>query len=264
MSSKEKYYYLVKIQYLGFRYHGWQFQPGVKTVQKMIEKTVNFVLKHDRFKVLGSSRTDTMVSANESAFELFLFEEINPEDFLQKLNVSLPQDIRILKITPVDAAFNIIQNSKQKEYIYLFSSGEKIHPFCAPFMFGVLNELNIPLIQEGAKLFEGRHNFQRYAYKPSKQTTFEREILLSEVVENNLYSANFFPKNTFVFRVKGNGFLRYQVRLMMGILFQLGKGEVDLEFIKDTLQNPNDKTLKELAPSSGLSLYKIDFTTENE
>ena len=195
--SKEKYYYLVKIQYLGFRYHGWQFQPGVKTVQKMIEKTVNFVLKHDRFKVLGSSRTDTMVSANESAFELFLFEEINPEDFLQKLNVSLPQDIRILKITPVDAVFNIIQNSKQKEYIYLFSSGEKIHPFCAPFMFGVLNELNIPLIQEGAKLFEGRHNFQRYAYKPSKQTTFEREILLSEVVENNLYWANFFPKKTF-------------------------------------------------------------------
>ncbi len=256
---KTKFYFLVKLQYLGFRYHGWQVQPGVKTVQKMIERTLKFVLEHDKFKVLGSSRTDTMVSANETAFELFLEEPVAPDFLKKRLNQSLPNDIRILSLEEVDKEFNIIQNSKTKEYIYLFSFGEKIHPFCAPFLVGKLKKLDIELMQQGANLFRGVHNFQRYAYKPSKDTNFEREILESEIVENTLYSANFFPKKSYLFRVKGKGFLRYQVRLMMGVLFQLGEGKVDLNFIKETLERPNSKTLKELAPASGLQLYEVNF-----
>lgn len=259
MSQQKKYFYLLKIQYLGFRYHGWQVQPNVKTVQKMVEKTLCFVLKHDAFKVLGASRTDMMVSANESAFELFLKEPIDVAFLKTRLNKSLPNDIAILSVEEVDATFNIIHDSKQKEYHYLFSSGEKVHPYCAPFMLGVHEALDIPLMQRGAKLFEGRHNFKRYAYKPSEKTVFEREIFSSEIVENDMLSANFFPEKTFLFKVKGNGFMRYQIRLMMGVLLQLGKGEVALEFIVDSLENPSSDTLKELAPSSGLQLYKLSF-----
>ncbi|WP_139956709.1 tRNA pseudouridine(38-40) synthase TruA [Flavicella sediminum] len=256
----KKYYYLIKIQYLGFRYHGWQVQPQVKTVQKMVEKTVAFVLGQETyFKVLGASRTDMMVSANESAFELFLKEEVDPQELFFKLNKSLPNDIRVLSCEIVDANFNIIHDSKEKEYHYLFSSGEKPHPFCAPFMLGVHEELDISLMKEGARLFEGVHNFQRYAYRPSEKTIFEREIFSSQIVENDILSANFFPKKTYLFKVNGNGFMRYQVRLMMGVLLQLGKGEVDLDFVKHTLNNPSSATLKELAPSSGLQLYKLQF-----
>lgn len=260
MAPNKKYFYVIKVQYLGFRYHGWQVQPNVKTVQKMVERTLSFIFEHTNFKVLGASRTDMMVSANESAFELFVFEKLDEEILKKKLNKSLPNDIRILDVEEVDSDFNIIQDSKEKEYIYLFSKGEKIHPFCAPFMLGVLEDLNISLMKEGAKLFEGNHNFQRYAYKPSIETNFKREIISSEIIENNLYSANFFPEKSFLFRVKGNGFLRYQIRLMMGVLFQLGKGEVGLDFIKDTLENPNSNTLKELAPASGLQLYALKFS----
>ena len=60
-------------------------------------------------------------------------------------------------------------------------------------------------------------------------------------------------------KVEGAGFMRYQIRLMMGVLFQLGKGLVDMDFIKDTLANPSSETLKELAPSSGLTLDSIIF-----
>lgn len=259
MSQQQKYFYLVKFQYLGFRYHGWQVQPNVKTVQKMVERTLSFVFKHSNFKVLGASRTDMMVSANESAFELFVYEKLDQENLKNSLNKSLPNDIRITGIKEVSANFNIIQDSKIKEYVYLFSHGEKIHPFCAPFMQGYHEELDIALMQQGAKLFEGSHDFQRYAYKPSENTQFKREILLSELVENTLYTANFFPKQSFLFRVKGTGFMRYQIRLMMGVLYQLGKGEVDLDFIKDTLENSSSETLKELAPASGLQLLQMEF-----
>lgn len=259
MSQQQKYFYLVKFQYLGFRYHGWQVQPNVKTVQKMVEKTLSFVFKHSNFKVLGASRTDMMVSAQQSAFELFVYEKLEEAVLTQKLNKSLPNDIRIIEIYEVDASFNIIQNSSTKKYSYLFSSGEKIHPFCAPFMLGVLEDLDIELMQKGAKLFEGLHNFQRYAYKPSEHTIFEREIISCEIIENTTLVANFFPKKTFMLKVEGAGFMRYQIRLMMGVLFQLGKGLVDMDFIKDTLANPSSETLKELAPSSGLTLDSITF-----
>ncbi len=225
----------------------------------MVERTLSFVFKHTNFKVLGASRTDMMVSANESAFELFVDEEINEDDLKGRLNKSLPSDIRVLSIQKVDASFNVIQDSKEKEYTYLFSFGEKIHPFCSPFMLGVFGNLDIELMQLGAKLFEGNHNFQRYAYKPSENTVFERGIISCEITENIELTASFFPKKSYMFKVKGNGFLRYQIRLMMGILFQLGKGEVTLDFIKDTLRNPNSNTLKELAPASGLTLNSLSF-----
>ena len=255
----KKYSYLIRIQYLGFRYHGRQVQPQVKTVQKMVERTLAFVLKHPNFKILGASRTDMMVSANAAAFELFLEEALEVKPFLRQFNKSLPNDIKALSIQEAGAHFNIIQDSKRKEYRYLFSHGEKTHPFCAPFLLGVQENLEVSRMQKGAKLFEGKHNFQRYAYKPSEKTVFERELFLAEIIENTELTASFFPEKTYVFKVQGNGFLRYQIRLMMGVLFQLGKGEVDLNFIEDSLKNPGPETLKELAPASGLSLHSLNF-----
>ena len=68
---------------MGYRFHGWQKQPNLKTVHLMIDKTLRYEMDGAAFKTLTSSRTDAMVSANESAFELFTFEEIsNLKDFL--------------------------------------------------------------------------------------------------------------------------------------------------------------------------------------
>ncbi|WP_196892032.1 tRNA pseudouridine(38-40) synthase TruA [Aureivirga marina] len=254
------HYYLLHIQFLGFRFHGWQPQPKLKTVQLMLEKTICFVLKHEEFKVLGSGRTDAMVSANKFAVELFLKEEIDTEEFLEQLNKYLPSDLKLLTIEKVSKEFNIIQNSKVKEYIYLFSHKEKAHPFSAPFVTTFVEELDISLMKEGAKLFKGEHFFHKYCTKPSPETNFQREILESCIEENTIYQANFFPKESYVFRIKSKGFLRYQVRLIMGMLFELGRGNVSLEEIEASLKETNDrKSLRYIAPNSGLSLHDIEF-----
>lgn len=69
---KKRFYYVFKIQYLGYRFHGWQKQPKLKTVQLMIERTLKFILEEQTFRILAAGRTDAKVSANEAAFELFL------------------------------------------------------------------------------------------------------------------------------------------------------------------------------------------------
>ncbi|SHI36418.1 tRNA pseudouridine synthase A [Aquimarina spongiae] len=258
---RKRFYYLLELQYLGFRYHGWQKQPTVNTLQRMVERTVAYVLEHKDFKVLAAGRTDAKVSANHAFIELFVdHAPLDVEEFLPIFNRNLPQDIRALKISVTDEHFNIIRSPKVKEYLYLFSFGSKFHPFCAPFMYNVLEDLDIEIMKKAAQLFVGKHNFRSYCHRPSEHTILEGEILYCEIEKNDVYMANFFPEESYLLRVKGEGFKRNQIRLMMGVLLDLGKGKVDLDFIKQTL-NPDAEeiVLEHIVPGSGLILNKVDL-----
>lgn len=258
--QKKRFYYLIHLQYLGFRYSGWQKQPKQKTVEQMLLKTLKFVLPETEFKILGAGRTDAKVSALDAAFELFVSEEINNEDiFLELFNKNLPPDIRIISIEPTDKTFNIIQNSKLKEYAYLFSFGEKNHPFSAPFIANILEHLDIELMQKAAKLFEGAHDFATFTARIQENTISKRTIELCEIRENEILKANFFPKTTYALHVKGQGFMRYQIRMMMGALIQLGRGELQLKDIEEALQEGNSIQLTYVAPGSGLLLNSLQF-----
>lgn len=257
---EKKYYYLFKIQYLGYRFHGWQKQPKLKTIHLMIDRTFKYILEGKTFKTLAAGRTDAKVSANEAAFELFLNHEIeNESEFLALFNYNLPQDIRALSIHKVDAEFNIIQSSKTKEYVYLFAYGQKCHPFCASILTTILDDLDIKIMKKGAQLFVGEHNFKTYCYKATDEGVYKRKIDVCELIPNELYTANFFPKETFMLRVVGKGFGRNQIRMMMGTLIKLGKGDIDLNFIKASLEANNNEVVEYIAPASGLILNKIEF-----
>ncbi|WP_338358139.1 tRNA pseudouridine(38-40) synthase TruA [Yeosuana marina] len=257
----KKHFYLVTVQFLGYRFHGWQKQPHLKTVHLMIDRTLKFILEDQPFKTLGSGRTDAMVSAQEAAFELFLEQPLDDlESFLQLFNQNLPQDIRALTIKEVDSSFNIINNSKLKEYLYLFTHGTKNHPFCAPIMTTILDSLDIELMKKGATCFEGSHYFKTYCYKATNEGVYHRTIETCELIENTLFTANFFPEKSYILRVRGKGFMRNQIRLMMGALIKLGRGDITLEYIQESLKPESKEVMDYIAPASGLILNKIDFT----
>lgn len=259
MNTPRKNFYLIHIQYLGFRFHGWAKQPNVKTVHQMIDKTLPFVLGHADFKTLGSSRTDAMVSAGHAVFELFLNEPLEKSSFLHDLNSNLPMDIRATEIEETHAGFNVIQAPKTKEYIYLFAFGEKCHPFTAPVLASFMDHLDVELMKEGARLFQGRHNFKKYCTKPSPKTIFEREVEKSFIEENHLIKASFFPAKSWVYHIHAKGFLRNQIRMMMGQLLRLGRREIHLADIQKSLLHPDDTLLEYIAPPSGLILNKVHF-----
>jgi tRNA pseudouridine38-40 synthase len=256
----KRYYYFIEFQYLGFRYHGWQKQENVKTIQGMVNRTLNYILDGVKFRTIASGRTDAMVSVNHSAFELFVYQELDVDSFFIDLNKNLPSDIRALSMREVDDKFNIIQNPKVKEYTYLFTYGEKFHPFCAPYMTFIQEDLDIELMKKGAKVFEGEHNFECYCYKPKPETQFHRAVDLCELRVNDIHTASFFPESSFVLHVYGKGFMRYQIRLMMGALIRLGRGEISLDQIEQTLKGLQGNPVEYyIAPSSGLMLNKVTF-----
>lgn len=251
-----QHYYLITIQYLGFRYSGWFKQKDQKTVQGMVDKTLHFIFGRNEFKTLGSSRTDAKVSANEMVFELFTREPIDA-NFLAEFDKNLPSDIKALALKETDASFNIIQQPKEKEYLYLFAFGEKAHPFSAAFMPSFNEQLDIDLMMQGAKLFEGTHNFKAYCARSSEKQHFEREIIQCQIEENTEYTASFFPEKSYLLRVRSKGFLRYQVRLMMGQLLRLGRGEINLTDVENSLNGSDQNPIPTIAPGSGLILNKV-------
>ncbi|UAM96820.1 tRNA pseudouridine(38-40) synthase TruA [Polaribacter litorisediminis] len=252
--------YLIHLQFLGFRFSGWQKQTNAKTLHEMVDKSLSFVFEHADFKTLGIGRTDAKVSANSFYMQLFIKEVLDESNFLGSFNSNLPGDFKAMSIKEVAIKFNIIQASKIKEYHYYFSFGAKNHPFSAPFIIGFLENLDIEQMVKGAKLFEGEHYFHKYCTKPSEGTIFKRTIDSCEIVENTILTANFFPEKSYVLKVRGKGFLRYQIRFMMATLFELGKGNLDLQFIETSLKEDNDrKFLRNIAPSSGLQLYDIEL-----
>ncbi|WP_299433491.1 tRNA pseudouridine(38-40) synthase TruA [uncultured Maribacter sp.] len=259
--QKKKYYYLVRLQYLGFRFSGWQKQPGQKTIEGMLTKTLKYILPETTFKILGAGRTDAKVSALDAAFELFLTDR-SIEDlsiFITLFNKNLPSDIRVLDIEETTKEFNIIQHSKLKEYVYLFSFGEKNHPFCAPYLTNIQENLDLDVMKEAAYCFVGEHDFSSFTARLQENTIVQRKVVSSYITENTLLSANFFPKKSYAFHVKGKGFIRYQIRMMMGALLQVGKGEFSIDQLKASLTSEDTALLKHVAPGSGLLLNNLTF-----
>ncbi|MFS4455484.1 tRNA pseudouridine synthase A [Maribacter sp. 2304DJ31-5] len=259
--ERKRFYYLIRLQFLGFRYSGWQKQPGQRTIEGMLQKTLKFVLPDKKFKILASGRTDAKVSALNAVFELFLDDEplTDPIEFLKTFNTNLPPDIRALEIKTTTKDFNVIQDSKIKEYIYLFSFGEKNHPFSAPFLTHSIADLDLDSMLTAAKFYEGEHDFSSYTARIKPNTKILRGIEKCEIVENTLLTANFFPEKSYALIVRGEGFMRYQIRMIMGALFQLGKGELSMDDIKKSLQPNTDIVLTSVAPASGLILNRVHF-----
>tara|TARA_B100000787_G_C16194565_1_gene299820 strand:- start:3042 stop:3821 length:780 start_codon:yes stop_codon:yes gene_type:complete len=252
--------YLISIQYLGFRFHGWQKQQNAMSLHEMVDKTLRFVLKDIKYKSLGSGRTDSKVSANKYYFQLFLLAPLQIDSFIEKFNQNAPLDLKILHLEEIQNPFNIIQSTKLKEYHYYFSFGNKNHPFAASLLVGFDDVLDIEIMKKGALLFEGTHYFHKYCTQPKKETIFKRKIASCYIEENKQLTASFFPEVSYVLKVKGPGFLRYQIRLMMGVLVELGKHTITLDYISTSLKEDNDRTfLRNIVPGSGLQLFDIIF-----
>ncbi|WP_273566770.1 tRNA pseudouridine(38-40) synthase TruA [Maribacter halichondriae] len=259
--KQERHHYVFQIQFLGFRYSGWQQQPGQKTIEGMLVKTLTFILPGRKFKILGAGRTDAKVSALQAAFELFLEGQPIEDDvsFTAIFNANLPPDIKVIKMYQVDESFNIIHDSKSKQYVYLFSFGQKNHPFCAPFLANILDNLDIELMTEAAKMFVGTHDFSLYTASIQEHIKVIRTIHSCKICNNDFISASFFPELTYAFVIEGEGFMRYQVRMMMGALIQLGKGILSIEDIRRSLIPDLSMKLEYIAPASGLLLHRLDF-----
>jgi tRNA pseudouridine38-40 synthase len=253
--------YLFYIQYLGLRYHGWQVQPSVRTVQGTLHKAIRYLLGHEDFNILGASRTDAGVSCEKGAFELFLKTELDVHSFLKNLNSNLPADIRVFGGHPVSLDFNIIQDVSEKEYCYYFSFGLKFHPFLSATMAYFDGKYDEGQMQLTADLFNGKHDFRNFCHRGKGEMDCVREIFssyLELVGPLDMDKPNAQP--VYRYRVSGKGFLMHQVRYMIGAMLMVGNGSIPIDELHVALELKTYKRPWVKAPANGLVLNNIRFT----
>lgn len=252
---------LIRMEFLGFRYHGWQEQPGQQTLEGMLRKTLKFILPGHRSKILGAGRTDAKVSATDFALQCIIspYPDLDTQALRKLLNENLPPDMRVVAIEAVPEGFNVISDVTAKQYSYFFCFGEKPHPFAAPFFGYFRGDLDMSAMKAAARQFEGTHDFSAFIAGNTEGKKRERTVEQSGIVENQAFTASFFPDDSYEYRVTGKGFGRYQVRLMMAALVAIGQGTAPPDALEHSLKHGTDWPIGAIAPGSGLQLQMTRY-----
>ncbi len=235
------------IAYNGADYFGSQVQKETdQTVNGQIEKALN-ALQIDA-KVQASGRTDRGVHATRQVIHFDLPPFWNDLQKLERELVrALPKNIGIRRLEQVNDDFHARYSAKKRAYRYLIST-EKPNPFLADLVTYV-DTLEEAKIREAITLFEGEHDFARFKKSGSDTDNFVREIYKTRVYRHKGYTVLYF---------EANGFLRSQVRLMVGFLLKISEGVYTKDDLQQQLEGKKQFKLKP-APHQGLYLSKIVY-----
>lgn len=240
--------YLAFLAYDGTNYNGWQIQTNDRSIQEEIEKVLSKILNAPT-KIFGSGRTDAGVHAINQTFD-FTSKEIKDLDkFRYSLNCLLPNDIHINKIIRVSDDFSARFSAIGKTYLYRLNMGE-LDVFTRFYVAQVHQKLDINKIKEASKLFIGKHCYQNFTSKEEDKDNFVRIITSFEVTEDN---------NILSFKISGNGFMRYMIRMIVGTLIQVGLNKLEIKEVENILNNKDRKPVPFKADANGLSLLDVYY-----
>lgn len=261
----EIYHYKILCQYQGAGFSGWQIQSqGERTVQGEINKVLAKMAKVGLIdvKTVGSGRTDSGVHALGQVFKASIPLKIDPQALMRGLNSLLNWEVSILSAEEVDASFHPMGHSQWKEYLYLFTNGGSTSPFTFPLVASTEVTLDMDLLKKGIVLFQGEHDFKNYFCVGTETKTTIKNILEIELLNQAPFKGifDFSGEDIWQLRIRGDGFLKQMVRLMVGALWALGKGKVSLEQVEASLNGADTGKLGVVAPACGLYLNKVYYS----
>lgn len=241
--------YLINFSYDGTNYAGYQLQPNQKTVQEMLEDAVCIVNKGIKKSVHASGRTDKGVHALDQYAHVDLDIDILPYKLKRALNSNLPDDIHVKNVSIVNDKFHARYNVKEKEYKYYINLGE-YNPIERNYVFQYNYKLDVNAMTEAIKVFLGENDFRAFVTENANKPNCVRKIDVANIEENN---------NKLIITFKGNGFLRYQVRNMVGILIKVGENKINSEDVQNILDSCDRSKCGVTAPANGLFLTKVFY-----
>ena len=243
--------YFMTFAYDGSKYKGYQVQPKERTVQGEVEKTLKKINSGKKVTIHASGRTDAGVHAyNQKAHFDLDMKNITPEKLRDGLNSLLPKDIYIKHIEIVPDDFHARYNVKAKEYIYVINMGE-YNPIEKDYVYQYNKKLDVVEMQRALKYLEGTHNFKSFTKADEEKDDYVRTI-----VQTNLYR-ELKNVNKITLSFLGTGFLRYQVRNMIGTLIEIGEGKRKSEDIIDIIAQEDRRKAGKTAAPEGLYLKDV-------
>ena len=244
--------YKIVVAYDGTDFYGWQVQPSVVTIASVLQKSFYRLFSRE-IVITGASRTDAGVHALGQVATFVTDLNIDTEQIRVAWNNGLPDSILIRSLERVDSKFHIFSDVLNKTYYYhLFYK----HPLPFAVRYGwywkFIDDVDFDIFYRAMKCFVGEHDFRSFC-KNEKDKPTVRVIDAISMKKFDRFSA-------FRIELKGKGFLRYQIRRMLGAALDVAKSKrLSVDFIKEQLKNPCDQQQFTRAEGRGLCLRKIVY-----
>ena len=245
--------YFAKIKYLGTNFHGFQVQPGLRTVQSELSLALLEVFGETP-RVTGCSRTDAGVHANEFCVKIESERATVPP---HKLPIAvarfLPPDLSLFYAEECSSDFHPRYDVKYKEYVYRIWNRPERNPFAPNLCFHyphVIDNETLEKMNMAAKQFCGKHDFITYMSKGGKDIETVRTVMYASVERQGDFIE---------FKVAADGFLYNMVRIMAGTLIAVAEGKTAPEDIMEITLSKDRKRAGATAPACGLFLNKVVY-----
>ncbi len=243
--------YLIKIEYEGTNFVGWQSQKNGSSIQDTIEKVLKKILK-SKIRIIGAGRTDKGVHAFSQYASFKIKNKIgNKKIFLDSANYFLKNKlISILDIKQKSKNFHARHSAKLRTYEYLISNRQGSLSINKNRAWHVKKKINLNLLKKGAKLLEGTHNFSTFraascsAKSPIKKMNVIKIVKLNDIIK---------------IRFSSQSFLQNQVRSMVGCLKYLATNKWNIDDFKEAFKSKKRSNCAPPAPACGLYLYNIKY-----
>jgi tRNA pseudouridine38-40 synthase len=239
------------IEYEGTRYSGWQMQRNAKSVQGKLMEVAAQIFKGECVDIQGSGRTDAGVHALYQVAHLDAKTMLAPEIIRMKFNDELPADICILEIEKANPNFHARHDAKSRSYIYQIS--KRRTAFGKPFVWWIKDQLNFEKMNKASKLFIGMHDYISFADQDDLEKS--TKVLIEDVQLKE-------KDDLILIRIIGSHFLWKMVRRMVGVLVEIGRGNLTEKNLKYFLEHESPTPAKYTAPPSGLFLEHVTYENE--
>jgi tRNA pseudouridine38-40 synthase len=238
------------VAYLGTPFHGWQRQLGQRTVQGELERALRRMTGGLQAAVVGAGRTDSGVHAAGQTAHVDLPVTIPPAGLVKGLNGLLPDEIRVRRAVRVASSFHARRSARAKHYAYRICWQAPTLPWRGLRMARVMPVADWQAFTKAAAMLPGRRDMGSFSVVDPD----------SEPAERNLYSVRLEHRRGGVtLHFIGDGFLRYQVRRMVGALLELGWGQRSLTQLGRLLEVPQPGCSIWTAPARGLTLERVYY-----
>ncbi|MGA8027380.1 MAG: tRNA pseudouridine(38-40) synthase TruA [Bryobacteraceae bacterium] len=241
-----------EIAYDGADFNGWQVQPGLPTIQGILEDVIGS-LEGKPVDVIASGRTDAGVHALAQVAAVSLDNPIPADNFRRAVNRLLPSSIRINHVTETALDFHPRFDARRKTYEYRIFREEVCPPFERRFVYHHPYPLNEAAMSDAAPLLEGEHDFTAFA------AADEKDALNASKARTLFRSTLARRDSTLVYQVTGSGFLKHMVRNIIGVLLEVGKGNLSRSDVLARLEPGCGIPPGPTAPAGGLFLVSVDY-----
>jgi tRNA pseudouridine38-40 synthase len=237
------------LSYDGTDFHGWQTQPGFRTVQETLEAALAR-LTGSPTRVNASGRTDTGVHAVGQVVNFYSSTALVPDVLVRALNAHLPSDVVAKHAADAPQAFDANRDAKRKLYRYVIHDGDVPDVFLRRFCMQCRHKLDAAAMARAAVPLAGRHDFHSFESDWPNRTSSVRT--LTHLAVNRMGDWIWID-------VEADGFLYNMVRAIAGTLINVGRGYWPESQVADILQAEDRRAAGPTAPAQGLFLMRVTY-----